>query len=120
MCNAYEKIGITYVAAAVTCIIFLQVFYTGDGSDINFDDISEIIIKVGLQDISRYPYPNDIIARPDLGDCCNGLCSGDPCFVGDGVVTLNPSHCNNCCLRLTSPASCMGSSCSCYSNSHIV
>jgi hypothetical protein len=116
MCNAYEKFALTYLVCVCTSTLFVVIFYTGEKSDFDLEDISETVIKLGLKDISRYPYPNDILERPDLGECCNGLCSGDHCYVGDGASTLLPTHCNNCCLRLTLPSSCTGSDCACYAN----
>ena len=117
MCNAFEKLALLYLSVIGTVgFVFIVITYTNTDTEIDLTDVADIVTKLGLKDISRYPYPNDIVARPDLGECCNGLCSGETCYVGDGVVTLNPIHCNNCCNRLTAPNSCIGSDCICYAN----
>lgn len=116
MCGTITNALLVYLSLAVTAVLFVQIFYTGQVKDLDFDSISDIVTALELQDISRYPYPNDIVARPDLGECCNGLCSGETCYIGNGLTTLNPLHCNNCCRHLTAPASCVGSECLCYAN----
>lgn len=64
---------------------------------------------------ARYPFPYQEFARPDLGSCCNGLCSGDTCYVGP-LYALDSQSCNHCCFHLVELDSCVNQVCACYAN----
>ncbi len=70
---------------------------------------------IGYLNSAHYPFPYEELERPDQGGCCDGLCSGDLCFVGT-VYTFDSRSCNLCCFHLVELDSCTGDECACYAN----
>lgn len=86
--------------------------YVDVTSSTDFDPVIELLDFVNS---ARYPFPYQEFARPDLGACCNGLCSGDVCYVG-AIYALDSQSCNHCCFHLVEPNSCVAETCACYAN----
>jgi hypothetical protein len=106
-------ISIALGVIAIGLIAGLYGYVDVENPGYNFDPLTELLDFVNS---AKYPFPYEEFARPDLGACCAGLCSGDLCYVGP-EYSLDSRSCNRCCFHLVEPDSCVGSECTCYANS---
>jgi hypothetical protein len=117
-CSVLNSILLLYIAGVVTAVLIYQL----DQDDKLENAIAwalshaSIIDLAPYKDISHVPSdPTEFYLRPNSGNCCNNMCAGDRCLIGDGD-TKRPDHCNNCCFHLRNPGSCTNHVCTCYTN----
>lgn len=104
-------INISLCVVIIGLVSGLYIHISGD-SPVNIDPVTELLDFVNS---ARYPFPYQEFDRPDLGACCNGLCSGDTCYVGP-LYSLDSLSCNHCCFHLVELNSCVAETCACYAN----
>lgn len=114
MCVDKVLLAIVLVLQCGMLVLFGLHFADDDG----FEGTETALVSelLGFVNSAHYPLPYEELSRPDLGNCCGGLCSGSTCYVGTQYA-LDSASCNLCCFHLVAPASCVGSECTCYANS---